>query len=287
MHKCFNFLKEDIMALDSGETGDNQGNDNPLLHHYKEHMEYFVAQVSKLNTINRFTRNIIHDLNNQLGIVMGNADLIREKIGDTPKLKHFADKISTGIRHASDLTMKLLIFSPKAPSFTLAIDIHAIINEVIALIQHNFNRSNNHKKIDIITHFQASPSEFTGNPAEILTMILNLGLNSYEAIFAEGEINFTTSNAHFSQQQLSKRGECINPGNYICIDIIDSGKGIDYLNLKHIFEPLFTTKSNDPYAGMGLYVAANVARKYGGVIDVSGKPGEETAFTILLPIEKR
>ena len=116
-------------------------------------------------------------------------------------------------------------------------------------------------------------------------VIINLVVNARDAMAGGGRLTIVTSN-HVVEQALRREHETIPPGDYVSIEVIDTGCGIPKENLQRIFEPFFTTKGVGSGTGLGLSTVYGIVRQTGGFVLVDSEKGEGTTFTILLPRHK-
>ncbi len=243
----------------------------------KELEEQF-EQSEKLEAIGRLAGGIAHDFNNQLAIIMGYSDLIREEVKGNPKLLDYANNVLIGVKRATDLTTQLLAFARKGKYITVELDIHDILNEVISLLKHSID-----KRIRLVKNFNNDEPTTVGDVSQLKNAILNIALNSRDALPKGGEIIFKTSCVEIKDENLKFK---IQDGKYIKISIIDTGKGMSKEVQKLIFEPFFTTKERGVGTGMGLSAAYGTIHNHGGVITVNSVINQGTEVIMYLPLHR-
>ncbi len=241
----------------------------------KKELGKLLKQSEKLEAIGRLAGGIAHDFNNQLSIIMGYSDLIREEVKYNPKLQKYANNVLIGVKRATDLTSQLLAFARKGKYITVQLDIHDIINEVISILKHSID-----KRIRLIKKLDAELSTTFGDVSQLKNAILNIALNSQDAMPNSGEIIFQTENVELNKTDMSVN---IPDGEYIRISIIDTGKGMSKKIRELIFEPFFTTKERGIGTGMGLSAAYGTIKNHKGVILVGSDIDKGTEVTIYLP----
>lgn len=240
----------------------------------KEIMEK-LNQEDKMQVIGQLAGGIAHDFNNQLGGIMGFTDLLRMELEErAPDLTEYTSQILDGIHHASELTSELLAFSRKGKYRSEYTDINGIIRDVVVVLSHSIN-----KQIKIKQELTTDSTTTKGDPAQLQNMLLNLALNARDAVHGEGEIGFKTALIKLRKQNVQQLPE----GEYIAIEIRDSGVGIKEEALPHIFEPFFTTKKLGEGIGMGLAAVYGTVHNHSGSISVESTAGIGTLFSILLP----
>ncbi|MHB8109911.1 MAG: hybrid sensor histidine kinase/response regulator [Syntrophorhabdaceae bacterium] len=205
---------------------------------------------------------IAHDFNNMLTGVLGYAALMKRMVSDE-KLRRYAEAIEHSARRASGLTRHLLNFSRRQKKSTGVIEINPLLEDVLFLLKESFHN------IIIEKQFEDALPNIRGDEAQLQNVFLNLFINSKDAMEGTGTLRVQTST---------------QAGEYVCIGIEDTGKGIDETLRHKIFEPYFSTKDNVLNLGMGLYLVDKVVKEHGGFIDISSESQKGTCFFIYLPI---
>jgi len=242
-------------------------------------LEEALRQSQKLQAVGQLAGGIAHDFNNQLTSILGFAQLLRRHLADHEKLGSWAEKIVKGVSRASDLTQKLLAFASKGKSRNIAVDVHEIIDEVIAMLHHSID-----KNITVTRDFRASSAWTTGDATLLQNALLNLALNARDAMPGGGTLRFTTElrskddYPHIAGQ-MSDSSE-----QFLAVIIADTGSGIPPEIRSRIFEPFFTTKAPGKGTGLGLAAVYGTMKDHQGTIDVDSEIGRGTLFTIALPI---
>ncbi|MBN1411171.1 MAG: PAS domain S-box protein [Spirochaetales bacterium] len=237
-----------------------------------------MRQSEKIEAIGLLAGGVAHDFNNQLTGIIGYGDLLKIELTDSPRLKNYADAIIRSASHAADLTDKLLAFARKGRYQSVGIDIHEIINQVIDLLKHTINRN-----IEIKRKLKALNPMIKGDPSRIQNAILNIALNSRDALPEGGTMEFATESVSLDKDYCDKSPFEISPGNHIKISISDNGLGMDLKIQSHIFEPFFTTKEQGKGTGMGLPAVYGTVKNHKGAIQVHSEKNIGTTFTIYLP----
>ena len=248
----------------------------------KEQLREHLRQAEKMQALGQLAGGIAHDFNNQLGGIIGNADLLREKVADDPKLTRYADNILLTAFRSADLTKKMLAFARKGKYQVVTVDIHKIIFEVVSILQHSID-----KRITIKQHLVANPATTKGDSTQIQNAILNIAINARDAMPNGGELSFTTGTRTLGQSECQDHSFAGEPGDYVYISIFDTGIGMDDETKSHVFEPFFTTKDVDRGTGMGLASAYGTIKNHGGLIKVESEPGHGTEMQIWLPLTQR
>lgn len=242
-------------------------------------LEEELRQSQKLESIGQLAGGIAHDFNNMLGAIMGSAELLLLNIKEDELLRGYGEMILDASVKAGDLTHKLLAFSRKGKIKNEPVDIHRSIESVITLLQRSIDR-----RIEIKFKKDAKEINIMGDNTLIENAVLNLGINSRDAMPDGGILEIATDNIFLDSTFCEISSFKLNPGNYIEIRISDSGNGIPKDIQSKVFEPFFTTKETGKGTGLGLSAVYGTVKEHNGMIRLESEPGEGTTFTILLPV---
>jgi nitrogen-specific signal transduction histidine kinase/ActR/RegA family two-component response regulator len=238
-----------------------------------------INQFEKMQAIGNFAGCVAHDFNNQLGGILGYADLLLNTISNNEKQKKYTEAIISATTKATDLSMKLLTFARKSNVDKPSVHLHEIINSVIMQLNDSIPYN-----IDICMKFDLFEPVIAGDVSQLQNTFLNIALNAFDAMSNGGTLTFTTT-AHILE---NKHPVCksfqIAPGNYIQIAIKDTGCGMSEDILKHLYEPFFTTKAGSRGTGLGLATVYSTVTGHSGGIAVDSKPGCGTTFRLFFPM---
>jgi PAS domain S-box-containing protein len=245
----------------------------------RQEMERRLRQAEKMEAVGQLAGGIAHDFNNQLAGIMGYADILGHLLTD-PNLRGYAENIITTARRAADLTRNLLTFSRRGTFLAAPTDVHELIREVVRLLSHTIDR-----RIAIQQCLNAKPSVVVGDPTQLQNALLNMAVNARDAMPNGGTMAFTTNSATLDKESCRHLGGDVTPGQYLQINVADTGVGMDKETLKHIFEPFFTTKAPGKGTGMGLASVYGAVKSHKGAINVYSEPGRGAVFKLYLPQE--
>lgn len=158
-------------------------------------------------------------------------------------------------------------------------DIHSIVAEVVNILKRTID-----KRIVIKQHLDAQQTLTFGDPTQIQNAVLNVALNSRDAMQDGGELLFSTSVVAFEAELLKNHPYEIAPGDYIQLCVTDNGIGMDETTKMKIFEPFFSTKEPGKGTGMGLASVYGTMKNHGGAVLVYSEPGHGTTMKLLLPL---
>jgi len=228
-------------------------------------MEY----TNKMATIGRMAASVAHEINNPLAIINEKAGLLKDIVTHTEEFPR-KDKsytlltaIENSVERCSNVTHRLLGFSRRMDVHKELIDLEILMKEVVGFL----GKEAEHKNIEIAYNFDKTAPAIESDRGQLQQVFLNIINNSIAAIKDNGRIEITV------QPETNQT---------VAVCIKDSGSGISPENLKHIFEPFFSTKGQFG-TGLGLSITKEIVEKIGGNIQVESELGKGTNFTIFLP----
>jgi two-component system cell cycle sensor histidine kinase/response regulator CckA len=258
-----------------------KGGDNVVLHFIdlteQKTLEAQFIQSQKMQAVGQLAGGVAHDFNNLLTAIIGFCDLLllRHKPGDPS----FADimQIKQNSNRAANLVRQLLAFSRQQTLRADVQDMTDILTEVSHLIRRLIGAN-----IDLDVIHGQSLGLVKVDVGQMEQVLINLAVNARDAMQDGGKLTITTSN--FDNKKLMQRGDDdMPPGQWVMIEVTDTGSGIPEENLKRIFEPFFTTKDVGQGTGLGLATVYGIIRQTGGYLHVDSEVGIGTTFTIYLP----
>jgi two-component system, cell cycle sensor histidine kinase and response regulator CckA len=246
--------------------------------------EEALQQAQKLESIGVLAGGIAHDFNNLLTGIMGNAGLARRAItaGKTEQAAALLRDVLSASERAADLTRQLLAYAGKGRFVILPVDVCKLVREVSTLIRASIS-----KKITLVLDVPDDCPLVEADRVQLQQLVMNLVINGGEAIGDEpGTLTVRVRTEHFTERRESPRTEGfpIFAGEYVRVDVTDTGAGMDAETRGRIFEPFFTTKFLG--RGLGLSAALGIVRGHRGAIGVRSEPGRGTTFTVLLPVQR-
>ncbi|HEY7004883.1 MAG TPA: response regulator [Sphingomicrobium sp.] len=240
----------------------------------RERAEARLIQAQKMEAIGQLTGGIAHDFNNLLSVVVGSLDLVLRRCDDEAVLRLARNALKAAERGAN-LTGQLLAFSRRQRLSPVALD----INEVISGMREMLARSIG-PHVQIETDLESDLWRALADPTQLEVMLLNLAINSRDAMPGGGHIVIRTRNVAEVPHTLVAE---LERGEYVCISVHDDGPGMPPEVLAHAFEPFFTTKSYGKGTGLGLAQLYGFAKQSGGAARIESEIGKGTAVAIYLP----
>ncbi|MBD3422641.1 MAG: response regulator [Chitinivibrionales bacterium] len=245
----------------------------------KKKLEEALVQAQKMEAIGLLAGGVAHDFNNLLAGISGFARLIKRKhTRDNPGLETFVDPIIDATVKGSALTKQLLAFARKGNYQVVALDAEEIVQDVIGLLSRTID-----KRIEIKTVFQATSPVIMGDPAQVQNALLNLGLNSRDAMPNGGVLTYATAAVTVDDATQQPDKYRMQPGDYVVIIVSDTGIGMDNDTCQRMFEPFFTTKATGKGTGLGLAGVYGAVKGHNGYVEVESSPGAGTEIKVLFP----
>jgi len=239
--------------------------------------EKALRRSQKMDAIGQLTGGLAHDFNNQLGIIIGYLDFLKEYIAGEEKPDKWIDTATNAALHCSDLTRQLLSFSRTESSEKTLLN----INETLQELQPMFARSMS-QAIEI-EYFLADSLWLTEiDPAEFQDAILNILINARDAMPTGGKLLIETSNK-FMDAQSAALNPLAQAAEYIQIMISDNGCGMNRDTLERIFEPFYSTKTKGKGSGLGMSMVYGFVKRSGGFINIDSEIDTGTTLRIFLP----
>ena len=237
-------------------------------------LENNLVQAQKMEAIGTLAGGIAHNFNNWLSGILGNITLIRLDAPQVEKIKERVGKIEGIIESAARMTRQLLGYARAGKYKVDLIDVNTVIKESADTF------SITRKDIAIQLALDPKVSAVKADKGQIEQVLWNLYANAVDAMPGGGALTIETRQT--SSEKLVDFEYEINPGDYVCFSITDSGIGIDPEHRDCIFEPFFTTK-NGKGTGLGLASVYGIVKSHGGYVDVKSSKGQGSTFSIFLP----
>lgn len=236
-----------------------------------------LRQVQKMDAIGQLTGGIAHDFNNLLAIVQGNLELLRERAPDNERLTSLINAAHGATRRGATLNQRLLAFARRQPLAPSACDMNKVVGEMAGLFVRTLGDN-----IDLRTHFAEGLWPASIDPNGLETAVLNLAINARDAMPSGGNLTITTGNKTYTPDHPSPDQDVMH-GEYVMLQVGDSGTGMDTETLEKAFDPFYTTKGMGKGSGLGLSMVYGFARQSGGTATVESVEGQGTTITLLFP----
>ena len=243
----------------------------------RKRLEDQLRHSQKMEAVGQLAGGVAHDFNNLLMLIQAHNENLRERFAADDPARKDASEIENAVTRAASLTAQLLAFSRKQVLRPKVLDLNVVLADVSEML---------HRLIGENIEVKIVPGRSLGriktDPSQMEQVILNLAVNSRDAMPDGGKLTIETCNV-----QLDDNGSRIHDGapagKYVLLSVSDTGIGMDRETRAHIFEPFFTTKEPGKGTGLGLATVYGVVKHSDGWIWVDSEPGRGTTFKIHLP----
>ncbi len=241
----------------------------------KKRSEEAMIRTSRLEATTTLAGGIAHDFNNLMGSVLGNAELLQDKIAGNPAVEEMVRNIANGAERAGVLAQHLVAFSRGGKYDPKKIDLNQVLKD-------NFELQKGALPNRVSFSMNVADTLWTvkADPVQMGQILMNLCINAAEAIEGHGDVVITTKNVKITKKK-PKKYPALYQGNYVCVSVKDNGCGMDRTTADKVFEPFFSTKYQG--RGLGLSVVHGIVKNHDGEVILETKPGKGSTFRIFLP----
>jgi PAS domain S-box-containing protein len=242
----------------------------------RKKLEHQFLRAQRMESIGTLAGGIAHDLNNILAPILMSIDILRDACID-PQASTILETIEVSAKRGADIVRQVLSFARGIEGERIEIQTKHLLADLESIIKDTFPK-------DIRLHFAVCSEPWTilGDPTQVHQVLLNLCVNARDAMPNGGKLTIGVENAVLDQQYAAMNLQA-KPGNYVNINVTDSGTGIPPELLEKIFEPFFTTKEVGKGTGLGLSSVIAIVRSHGGFVKVYSESGKGTTFRVYLP----
>jgi signal transduction histidine kinase len=248
-----------------------------------EETEARLRQAQKMEAVGQLTGGIAHDFNNMLSVIQGNLELLVRRKIDDQDLSQKMDAMMRASKHGAQLTRQLLAFSRRQTLHPQTVEVNHLLSSMIGLLQTTIG-----EVIDVRFVPDDGICEAHVDPGQLESAILNLAINSRDAMPEGGVLTIATASGEYKFPTVpqSDDGEEENDspaeGQFALIAVSDTGTGISAEILDKVWEPFFTTKGVGEGSGLGLSMVYGFVRQSGGHLEIDSTEGEGTTVRLYL-----
>jgi signal transduction histidine kinase len=239
----------------------------------RREVEEQAAQTRKMEAVGQLTSGVAHDFNNLLAAVMGSVELAERKVSDERVLRLLHNAYQAAQRGAQ-LTEQLLAFSRRQRLEARPTDLNGVLSGMADLLHRTLGGT-----VAVSTRLAADLWPAMADPNRIELAVLNLAVNARDAMPKGGELRIETANVGAGE----RRSGTLPPGDFVRLNVKDTGEGMTPEVLARLFEPFFTTKPQGKGTGLGLAQVYGTAKQLGGEVTVDSRVGEGTTVSLYLP----
>jgi nitrogen-specific signal transduction histidine kinase/CheY-like chemotaxis protein len=243
----------------------------------RKEWEHQLLEAQKMESIGTLAGGIAHDFNNLLGGILGYASLLMSEMKEDDPYFEDIHAIADTAKRAADLTNQLLAFARGGKYQVSTLRLNKIVQDVLGMLSASVDPS-----IVIETQMGEDLWSVKGDSRQIHQAIMNICLNSLDAMLGGGKLIVSTDNVSLDTQ-FTQRHLGMKSGEYIRVVIEDTGFGMDEKTKSRIFEPFFTTKPANEGKGLGLSMVYGIVKNHGGAIHVESERGRGTVVTLYFP----
>jgi len=270
------WFRDDATCVHSGD------HDRPLMQGVlyditeRRQLEDQFRHSQKMEAVGKLAGGVAHDFNNLLMIIEGHNEQLLNRLPQSDPGRAHAAEIKKAATRAASLTHRLLAFSRKQVLQPTVLDMNHVVTEVGKMLQRVIGE-------DIAVQISTSPSLWTVrvDQSQMEQVLLNLALNARDAMPNGGKLTIATRNEEVDS--VRSREHSSRPGNFVVLEISDTGVGMDAETQTHVFEPFFSTKGPGKGTGLGLASVYGIVEQSGGWISFRSHVGHGTTFSIYLP----
>jgi len=234
-------------------------------------LEAQLSQADKLSSIGLLAAGVAHEVNTPLAVISSYTQMLGKQLQTDPQKASLLEKITKQTFRASEIVNNLLNFSRTTGTEFSDINLNKVINDTLALLEHQLKVA--HVKVD--RELCGELPTIQGNAGRLQQVFLNLFLNAKDAMTGGGLLKVATQN-----------------GDFVTVQVSDTGSGIAQEHIHRIYDPFFTTKTSPKEGqnrgtGLGLSVTYGIIQEHAGNIRVESRPGEGTTFTLDFPLSRK
>lgn len=248
----------------------------------RKRMEAQLLHTQKLESLGILAGGIAHDFNNILVGILGNAGLALSKLPEDSPARNYLKRIEDSAHRAAELTNQMLAYAGRGIRTQQFINLTTLVKEMTPLLSAVIS-----KKAQFEFDCDANLPLIQGDPTQIHQVLMNLVVNASEALGDNpGRILVRTKLVYLGEEQIKKSYflEQVPPGEYVCLEVSDTGCGMSPDIMGKIFDPFFTTKFTG--RGLGLASVLGIVRAHGGTINVYSEVGKGSSFKVYFPVFK-
>lgn len=238
-------------------------------------LEQALVESHKMRLVGVLAAGVVHDLNNILAVIVGYSDLTALLASDDPELLDTVSHIRGAGDRARKILRQILTFSRRGERALSECRLGDVVDECLELLRNSVLKGVGVRWV----RPEAEPT-ILADATQIYQMLMNLCINAGQALEASGELAIHVSEV----SEWPAPPDVERPGPAVCLEVSDTGPGMEQAVLDRLFEPLFTTRCTEGGSGIGLMVVQRIVQNHGGAIHVESRLGEGTTFRVYLPV---
>jgi PAS domain S-box-containing protein len=237
-----------------------------------------LRQAQKMESVGNLTGGLAHDFNNLLTIIIGNLDLLQDDVAGNAGVEEKLGIVMQAAERGADLTRQMLAFSRRQSLQPTRVDTNALIVATSRLLARTLGEA---VKVDL--ELGSDLRMAIVDEAQLETALVNIAINARDAMPRGGTLTIATRNSELSPAYAARHAG-LAAGDYVTIELTDTGTGMSPDVLDRVFEPFFTTKPVGKGTGLGLSMVYGFMKQSGGHVTALSEPGRGTTFRLFLPV---
>jgi PAS domain S-box-containing protein len=242
-----------------------------------------LVQAEKMDALGQLTGGLAHDFNNILTVIIGNLEGLRTELRASTEPSDLADEFVTpaltAAKRGTELIRGLMTFSRRQPLQSQAVEMNSAIDAICRLVKRSLP-----ERISLTHDKPGAPAWALVDASQLENALVNLIMNARDAIEKSGAIHLALGCEPLDEATAARRG--VKPGEFVRIQVKDSGCGMDEHTASRVFEPFFTTKPLGKGTGLGMAMVYGYIKQSGGFIEVDTALGKGTTISLWLPATK-
>ena len=242
----------------------------------RKKIEAQFLRAQRMESIGVLAGGVAHDLNNILSPIMMSIEILRE-MADDPEKKLILETIETSAQRGADIVGQILSFARGMEGRRVEIQPKHLIRDIEHIIRDTFP-----KNIRVECDVSSEIWTILGDPTQLHQILLNLCVNARDAMPEGGVLAIRLEN-RMLDKQYAAMNQNVREGDYVCLEVTDTGTGMPASVVEKIFDPFFTTKEIGKGTGLGLSTVLAIVKSHEGFVSVYSEPGKGTTFRIYFP----
>ncbi len=240
-------------------------------------VEAALRQAQKMEAIGNLAGGMAHDFNNLLGVIIGDLDTIAARLTGNAEVASLVQDATDAALRGADLTRNMLAFARRQPLQPVELAVNAVIGDITRMLARILRE-------DVMITLDLAPTVWPviADRGMLESCIVNLASNARDAMPRGGSLRIATANRLIDAEAAALQ-QTVRPGEYVMIEVADTGVGMSPEVLDRVFEPFFTTKAPSQHSGLGLSMVFGFITQSGGHITVDSTPGSGTTLRLYLP----
>ncbi len=236
-----------------------------------------LRQSQKMDSLGHLAAGVAHDFNNMLTVIQGHTSMLIARLHTQTELQESAQCVHFAAERAAALTKQLLVFGRKSVFQPKLLDLGDCVDHLAQMLKRLLG-----EHVELCFDPPSKLPLVRGDVGLIEQVVMNLAVNARDAMPRGGRLIIELNKVNVSTQYLQHNPDG-RPGDFVCLQVTDTGCGMSAETVSHIFEPFYTTKEVGKGTGLGLATVFGVVKQHEGWIDVDSQTGKGTTFSIFFP----